>query len=77
MSNAGDALAEGMAGKEPGRTSRPAVVMGNTSVLSLTLGRGELCAEEHKPLYILWTDTALRHRETRPVAEAVLKICLF
>lgn len=58
MSNAGDALAEGMAGKEPGRTLSLAV--GDTSVLSLTSGRGEPCTEEHKPLCILQADTAPR-----------------
>lgn len=60
MSSGGDALAEGMAGKELGRTPSLAVVVGDMSVLSLTSGGGELCAVEHKPLCILLADTAPR-----------------
>lgn len=77
MSNGGDALGEGMVGKEPGRTLSLAVVVGDISALSLAPSRGELSAAKRRKSPVLLAgrrSAADRHRETHPVAEAVLKM---
>lgn len=79
LSNGEDALVEGMAGREPGRTSSLTTVVGGISVPSLALSRSKLSTAKHhkSPMHLAGRDIAAdRHRQTRPVAETVLKMGL-
>lgn len=78
MSNAGDALAVGMAGMELGRTRSLAEDMAIPQRRPLPGAEVSSVQRNTSPCSSRWRNSSEhRHRETRPLAEAVLKICLF